>query len=641
MKLTAWVSAKPPARLTVPVPADTLTATATVFALIALPALARIVTSPRLSTSELSMLASVSLVMVFDVKDTAPVNARLTVPEPADTAPATANSVASIVLALSATRVIGPPALTKCDGAGNKAASASAISAWTVPPIVLVAIAAPTAPLSVNVPLLALTDTATLVPRASMFLSEVAKISSAPPASSDESSTCAWTSLSTRLVATATAAVRLTVTVELPAATLNAAVATSESTLAESVALMLAAPPASTLDPPMTPASIVLLIVLVAPTPAPAPDRPTEPPLLTPTLSDAATPRASIEPTELACASKPAPAVTVAPCSTTARVVLLMLFSATVTATASETALLPLLIAALSAAAATSAVIVVASDASSETDPAVAFTSAARMMASTELFVSLVATAPAPVSATELLLELMATLADAATTSASMSFDEVAVRLTSPTLAVLSTPSMTASVVLVMSFNATATATPPAMALPSLLSAKFTCADTASARMVPLSLALRVRLPPAVTVLAVPGAESLIAARVVLTMVLVVTATFALRLAAVPSLDCEMVSEAPNAVASIEAVLDAVTETLPSAATVESSMTASAELVISLIATARPSPIPTLVPLSTLIDAVTAPAVAVMSLASVAETVTLPVASTTLGSMIAVVVEVM
>ena len=284
---------------------------------------------------------------------------------------------------------------------------------------------------------------------------------------------------------------------------------------------------------------------------------------------------------------------------------------------------------------------VVASVASSDTEPAVASTSAARMMASTELFVSFVATAPAPVSATELLLELIVTLADAATTSASMSLDDEAVRLTSPLVAVLSTPSMTASVVLVISFKATATATPPAKALPSLLNAKFTCADTASARMTPLSVALSVRSPPAVTVLAVPGTESSIAARVVLSMVLVVTATFALRLAAAPSLDCEMVSETPNAVASIEPVLEAVTETSPPAATVESSMTASAELVISLIAIAMPRPMPTLVPLSTLIDAVTAPAVAVIAAASVAETATFPLASTTLGSMVAVVVEVM
>ena len=57
------------------------------------------------------------------------------------------------------------------------------------------------------------------------------------------------------LVAKDTAATRLTLTVELPAATLNAADTTSELTLAESVALMLAAPSASTAESPMTPAS--------------------------------------------------------------------------------------------------------------------------------------------------------------------------------------------------------------------------------------------------------------------------------------------------------------------------------------------------------------------------------------------------
>ena len=52
----------------------------------------------------------------------------------------------------------------------------------------------------------AVTDKAAARPSASMFFSEVAVIPSAPPATSDESSTCAWTSLSTVLVATDTAA---------------------------------------------------------------------------------------------------------------------------------------------------------------------------------------------------------------------------------------------------------------------------------------------------------------------------------------------------------------------------------------------------------------------------------------------------
>ena len=188
-RLVAEAAAKAPARLTVPVPAATLIATATVLAWIWLPALAPIETAPPLSTSESSMPASVSVVMVFDVIDTAPANDRVTVPEPAATDAASVASVASIVLSLSASRVIGPPAMTKSESAGNTAASASAISASTVPPIVLVAIAAPTAPEKLKVPLLALTEMAAARPRASMFLSEIARTSSAPPASSDESST--------------------------------------------------------------------------------------------------------------------------------------------------------------------------------------------------------------------------------------------------------------------------------------------------------------------------------------------------------------------------------------------------------------------------------------------------------------------
>ena len=94
-----------------------------------------------------------------------------------------------------------------------------------------------------------------------------------------------------------------------------------------------------------------------------------------------------------------------------------------------------------------------------------------------------------------------------------------------------------------------------------------------------------------------------------------------------------MVNETPNARASMDPVLEAVTSTLPPALIVVSSIIAVAELVISLIAMEMPRPIPTLVPSSTLIDRVTAPAVAVMVLASVAETVTSPDAIMVLGSM--------
>ena len=53
-----------------------------------------------------------------------------------------------------------------------------------------------------------------------------------------------------------------------PTLTLTEAVATSALTVAESVAVMLAAPPASTAESPITPDPLVLVIVLVAPTPA-------------------------------------------------------------------------------------------------------------------------------------------------------------------------------------------------------------------------------------------------------------------------------------------------------------------------------------------------------------------------------------
>ena len=91
----------------------------------------------------------------------------------------------------------------------------------------------------------------------------------------------------------------------------------------------------------------------------------------------------------------------------------------------------------------------------------------------------------------------------------------------------------------------------------------------------------------------------------------------------------------------LDPVVEAVTSTLPTAVTEVSSIIAVAELVISLIAMEMPTPMPTLLPLSTLIDAVTAPAVAVIVAESVSETVMFPEMSNVLGSMIALVVDVM
>ena len=435
------------------------------------------------------------------------------------------------------------------------------------------------------------------------------------------------------LVATDTAAVRDILT-SPPTDTLTDAVATSALMLAESVAMILAAPPAVTGELPTTPDSMVLLIVFVAPTPVPAPER-LKLPLPTLTLSEAATPTALIDPVELASALKAPTAVTEEPASTTPRVVFAIVFSATVTDTARDPELPLPLIAALSDAAATSASIVVASVALSETEPPES-TSAERIIARTELLVVLVAPAPAPVMETELPLpEPTEIETPAAMTSASISLVEADTRLTSP-VAETSTLSIIASTLLEIVLSATETAMLPLMLLPLLLpKAKLSVAETASARIMPLSVALRLTAPPAVTVLGVPGTESSIAARVVLLTVLVVTATFALKPAALPSLDEAMVKEAPKAVASMDTVFAAVTLTAPPAVTVVSSMMASAELSISLMAIAIPSPTPTLVPLSTLIDAVTAPAKALIVLASSAATVTLPLAVTALGSIIA------
>ena len=434
------------------------------------------------------------------------------------------------------------------------------------------------------------------------------------------------------LVATDTAAASEILT-SPPTDTLSAALTTVALTVAESVAEMLTAPSASTEDVPMTPASMVLIIVLVTPTPAPAPERLTVP-LPTPTLNAAATPWTMISPDEPAWASKVPALIILEPPSTTARVVLVMSLMATLTPTANE-AELSELTEALSAAATTSALMVVASVAFRATKPPVEVTSALRMMANTELFVVLPAPAPAPVNEIALpLLLLTLTLADAATTTASMSLDEDAVTETSP-VAKTSTLSIIASVVLLMILSAADTTTPPLILLSLLLIAMLSWAEIALALMTPLSVALRVTMPPAVTMLGVPGAESSIAARVVELMSLVVTPTLALMLAAAPSLDWEMVNETPNAKASMDPVLEAVTSTLPPALIVVSSIIAVAELVISLIAMEMPRPIPTLVPSSTLIDRVTAPAVAVIVLASSAETSTLPLAVTVLGSMMA------
>ena len=101
-----------PERLTVPLLADTLTATATVFALIELAALASIETAPEATTSELSMPARTALVIVFSVTEAAPEREMVTVPEPAATEAERTARVASMVLALSASMVIRPPAST-------------------------------------------------------------------------------------------------------------------------------------------------------------------------------------------------------------------------------------------------------------------------------------------------------------------------------------------------------------------------------------------------------------------------------------------------------------------------------------------------------------------------------------------------
>ena len=63
VKVVAEAPATAPARVTVPLPAATLIATATVFAFIVLAALASIDTAPEVSTSELLMPARTALVM--------------------------------------------------------------------------------------------------------------------------------------------------------------------------------------------------------------------------------------------------------------------------------------------------------------------------------------------------------------------------------------------------------------------------------------------------------------------------------------------------------------------------------------------------------------------------------------------------
>ena len=166
-----------PERLTVPLLADTLTATATVFALIELSALASIKTAPAATTSELLMPARTALVIVFEVTETAPEREMVTVPEPAATEAERTASVASMVLVLSASMVSAPPAMTDC----NSALSASTITASTTPPMVLVACVTPTAPDRPTVPPPALTEIKALMPIASMSLSDVAVMSSAPP----------------------------------------------------------------------------------------------------------------------------------------------------------------------------------------------------------------------------------------------------------------------------------------------------------------------------------------------------------------------------------------------------------------------------------------------------------------------------
>ena len=73
----------------------------------------------------------------------------LTVPVPTETEAATTTNVELIVLVLSASMVIGPPVNTYCEST----LSASAITALTVPPMVLLDWATPTAPDRLNVPL--------------------------------------------------------------------------------------------------------------------------------------------------------------------------------------------------------------------------------------------------------------------------------------------------------------------------------------------------------------------------------------------------------------------------------------------------------------------------------------------------------
>ena len=185
--LIAVATPTAPAMATVPLLTDTLIPIAIELAVMTLLAPASIETAPLANTSEFSIPARTALVIVFVVAEAAPESEIVTSPEPTVTEAARTTSVASMLLVLSASRVIGPTAVTNCDSA----ASASSIVASTMPPMVLIATATPTAPESEKFPPPALTETARLVPSASMSLSEVALILSAPPASSVESNTCA------------------------------------------------------------------------------------------------------------------------------------------------------------------------------------------------------------------------------------------------------------------------------------------------------------------------------------------------------------------------------------------------------------------------------------------------------------------
>ena len=352
---------------------------------------------------------------------------------------------------------------------------------------------------------------------------------------------------------------------------------------------------------------------------------------MTPRLSEAAAPVASMEPVELAWASKSPSAVTCASSCTTARVVLAMVFSAMVTATDREAALPLLLMLPPRAAATTSAVIVVASSAVRDTEPAFAVTSAEPMRARTELVVLLVALAPAPVSETVVPLPLPPdTPTPTATTVASMSLLDEASSVMSPVAAVTSTLSMTAAAVLVMVLSATAAVMLPLMEAPlPLPMVTLAATATASELIAPDSVAVRLTGPPACTTFTSPASLSSMAARTSLVTVLKVRATAAFTFTEVSLLPVVRPIPTPKAVALIEPEPVASADTAPSVMTLLSSKTAEVSLSTSLMASEKPSPTPTLLPLElTEMLMLMAPEIASMVLSSVAARLTSPPATT-------------